>query len=104
MKRKVVIQLIKKPLEGFPANTETALYGSEACGEAHDTSYIDLLIIADKYKTSVSEEQAITQPLYEIEPDSGIIISPKVVLRRDWENRPFATPFQINILNEGILP
>lgn len=67
MRRKEVIQQIKEVLKGFPANTKTILYGSEARGEAEDLSDIDLLIVVDKAKISVLEEQAIIRPLYELE-------------------------------------
>jgi len=51
---------------------------------------------------SVKEEQQITIPLYEIEIETGVPISPMIVLKKNWEKRPFKTPFQIDILNEGI--
>ena len=28
--------------------------------------------------------------------------SPTVMLRKQWENMPFKTPFYINVMNEGI--
>ena len=40
--------------------------------------------------------------LKDIELDTGIIISIIVMLRKEWENRPFLTPFQYNVRNEGI--
>ena len=103
MRRKEVIQQIKEVLKSFPVNTKTILYDSEARGEAEDLSDINLLIIVDKAKISILEEQAIIRPLYELELKSGIIISPKIVSKNDWENSPFTTPFQINVLNEGVL-
>jgi hypothetical protein len=45
----------------------------------------------------------VTAPLYDIELETGVIISPMVMLRKDWENRPFRTPFYINVVNEGIV-
>ena len=33
----------------------------------------------------------------------GVIISPMIMLRRLWENRPFQTPFSLNVMNEGIV-
>lgn len=45
----------------------------------------------------------ITLPLYELELKTGINISPIVMLKKLWENRPFKTPFYINVVNEGIV-
>ena len=42
-------------------------------------------------------------PLYELELKTGISISPMVMLKKLWENRPFKTPFYINVTNEGIV-
>lgn len=54
-------------------------------------------------KITLKEEEAITLPLYELELKTGISISPMVMLKKLWENRPFKTPFYINVTNEGIV-
>lgn len=48
------------------------------------------------------KEQSIVFPLFDVEFASGITVSPLVVSRKKWENRPFKTPFYINVVNEGI--
>ena len=40
--------------------------------------------------------------LYDLELSTGVLISPMIMLRKLWENRPFKTPFYINVMNEGI--
>lgn len=83
-------------------DAHTILYGSEARGEARPDSDIDLLILLDGDKITLAREQAITEQLYRIELDSGVAISPIVMLKKQWENRPIKTPFYINVTNEGI--
>jgi predicted nucleotidyltransferase len=80
----------------------TILYGSEARGEAKPDSDIDLLILIDGDKITVAEEERITLPLYELELRTGIPISPMVMTKQAWDNRPFKTPFYVNVVNEGI--
>ena len=50
----------------------------------------------------IKREDEISGALYEIELNHGVIISPMIMLKKQWENRPFKTPFYINITNEGI--
>ena len=82
---------------------QTILFGSEARGDARIDSDIDLLILIDGEKMTLEREEEITLPLYELELKTGVNISPIVMLRKLWENRPFKTPLYINVINEGII-
>ena len=95
----VQIQLLMRQL--FPT-AEVILYGSEARGEARSDSDIDLLILVDGDKLTLAQEDAVTTPLYELELQTGVAISPIVMLKKQWENRPMVTPFYLNIMKEGI--
>ena len=100
MRRTEVIEQIKDIIRHVAPTAKTILYGSQARNEARSDSDIDLLILLDGEKITLKEEEAITLPLYELELKTGISISPMVML---WENRPFKTPFYINVTNEGIV-
>ncbi len=65
-------------------------------------SDIDLLILVDKEKLSYQDVIDITYPLYDLELSENVTISPLVYTKKQWENRPFQTPFYINVMNEGI--
>lgn len=103
MKRIEVLEQIKKVVQRAAPSAKTILFGSEARGDARPDSDIDLLILVDGDKMSLAQEEAITLPLYELELKTGVAISPIVMLKKLWENRPFKTPFYINIMNEGIV-
>jgi len=79
------------------------LYGSFARGDQHKFSDIDLLILLDKEKISYINEKNIKSPLYDLEFDTGQIISSLVLTKTDWENIHSITPFYENIKNEGII-
>ncbi len=104
MKRSKVVDRIKAEVDKMRPKVVTILYGSEARGDARIDSDIDLLMLVDKdNRLTYSEKEQIMSPLYDIELDTGIVISTLIMTKNEWENRPFVTPFQYNIKNEGIV-
>jgi predicted nucleotidyltransferase len=103
MRRKEIIKQIKNVVHDVAPTAKAILFGSEARGEARPYSDIDLLILVDGDTISLAQEEAITLPLYELELKTGVAISPIVIPKTQWENRPFKTSFYLNIVNEGIV-
>ena len=102
MNRKEIVLQIQMLMRRLFPTAEVILYGSEARNEARPDSDIDLLILVDGDKLTLSQEDAITTPLYELELKTGVAISPIVMLKKQWANRPMITPFYLNILKEGV--
>lgn len=78
------------------------LYGSQARGTSNKQSDIDILILVDNDKITYSDEQRIKYPIYDLEFETGKIISPVIISRNDWETRHKITPFYKNIQKEGV--
>ena len=102
MARPEIVDRIRKSIRHTIPTATAILYGSEARGDARPDSDIDLLILLDGDKLSLEREMEVTGPLNEIEWQTGVLVSPIMMLRSQWENRPFKTPFYINVMNEGI--
>ena len=102
MRRPEVVKQIKQTIEKTEPTATTILYGSEARGDARADSDIDVLILLEGDKRNLHREEEISGALYDLELNTGVLISPMIILRKQWENRPFKTPFYVNVMNEGI--
>lgn len=99
--RKKILSRIKQTVKKIAPEAKIILY--EARGDSSQDSDIDVLILVDKNELTYDEITKITYPLFDIGFDTGVPISPLVRTRKQWENRPFKTPFYINVMNEGIV-
>ena len=102
MKRTEVVKQISQTIHRIAPTATVILYGSEARGDAHEDSDIDVLILLDGDHRDLKHEDELAGELYNIELATGILVSPMIMLRKQWENRPFKTPFYVNVMNEGV--
>ncbi|PWD97996.1 nucleotidyltransferase domain-containing protein [Marinilabilia rubra] len=102
MNRREIINEIKSVVKKENPDARIILFGSEARGDSRPDSDIDVLILLNKYPLTYSDRSAVTGPLFDLELETGVVVSPVVFSRKEWENRPFKTPFYVNIQNEGV--
>ena len=97
-----ILQLIKRSVKATDPDATLILYGSYARGDNKDNSDIDILVQVDTEKITWDDQKRIAYPLYDIELDTGIMISPFIYSKKGWANHR-VTPFYENVLREGKL-
>ncbi len=102
LKEKKIFRLIRESVRKVEPDAEIILYGSFARGENRENSDIDLLILVDKDDLDYRTKRKIKYPLYDIEIDTGQIISPLVFSKNTWETKHHQTPLYENITREGV--
>ena len=98
-----ILLSIKKTVKSIDSSATVILYGSYSRGDNKPNSDIDLLILLDKNNLSPKDRKRIKYPLYDIEFETGQIISPLVLSKHDWESRHRITPFYENVTKEGVV-
>jgi uncharacterized protein len=73
-----ILDLIKKIVTEQDPRAKIYLYGSRSRGTAKRNSDWDLLILLNKDTISQEDEQKIAYPLYDLEFDTGEVISPMI--------------------------
>ena len=98
-----ILNQIKRIVKDKEPSAKIYLYGSRSRGTAKDNSDWDLLILLNKDDISNEVEREITYPLYDLEFDTGEVISPMIYSEKEWNSKYKVTPFYQNVMREGIL-
>jgi predicted nucleotidyltransferase len=98
-----ILKLIKSSVLTTEPGATVVLYGSYARGDNKSNSDIDILILVDKDKITSQDAKKVAYPLYDIEFETGRIISPLILSRKSWETKHRITPFYRNVSKEGIV-
>ena len=96
-----VLEKIKATVQEIEPNAKIILYGSYSRGDFRNDSDIDILVLIDSEKPSQIAIKRIHYLLYDIEFEEGIVISPLVYSKNEWESKHRITPFYENVLKEG---
>ena len=102
-KSKDILIAIKKLVAERDSSAKIYLYGSRAKGNAKKDSDWDLLILLNIDQITSEIENAITYPLYDLEFETGEIISPMIYSQKEWNTKYSITPFYKNVMKEGYL-
>ncbi len=93
-----LIEVINKTAPG----SELYLYGSQARGDEKKLSDWDLLILLNSHKISFDFETKLMDAFYDVELETGQIISPLIYSKTDWNEKHSVTPLFKIIKKEGV--
>ncbi len=97
-----IISRISSVISQKYPDAEIYLYGSRARGEDKPLSDWDLLILLNFPSISFTLETNIMDDMYEIELETGEIISPLIYSKNEWVNKHKETQLFENIEKESI--
>lgn len=83
-------------------HSQVFLYGSRARGTAGITSDWDFLILLNKKEVSFNDETTFMDAFYELELETGEVLSPLIYSKNEWKKRYKHTPLFENIKRDGI--
>jgi predicted nucleotidyltransferase len=98
----IILNKIIKVVNNTAPDSEVYLYGSRARGAARKISDWDILILLNSKKITFDFETKFMDEFYDIEVETGEIISPLIYTKTDWNKNHSITPLFDNIQKEGI--
>ncbi len=99
--KKVIQKILTLATRQYP-DAKVYLYGSQARHEAASQSDWDLLILLNIDRVSFALETNIMDAFYEIELETGEIVSPLIYPKHEWITRYRQTPLYESVEREGI--
>jgi predicted nucleotidyltransferase len=102
MDKSEIINKIKKTIQDSDPNADAYLFGSRARGDHRSDSDWDIIILVDSGKVTNEIEDRFRDSLYDIELDSGQIISTFIYPKNLWESGLRYSPLYNTVKKEGI--
>ncbi len=93
---------IRTEIKSIDPKAKVILFGSRARGDARKDSDWDLLILIDSLDIREMED-LFRDKLFDLELETGEIISMFVYNNKDWKTRHKITPLYRNIKREGVV-
>lgn len=89
-------------MKAYP-NSRVYLFGSRANNTGKPDSDWDILILVDQDRITTDLETRINSLLYDLELETGEVISPFIYTENDWNSRQKSSPFYVSVMNHGQL-
>jgi uncharacterized protein len=103
MNQNLIQDKIKKTIHDKDPKAVAYLFGSRARGDFRPDSDWDILILVDANQVTNEIEDNFRDDLYDIELESGQIISTFIYPKDYWKTTLIYSPLYKNVSREGIL-
>ncbi len=102
MKPNTIQHRISKSIHRKDPHAEAYLFGSRARGDHQKNSDWDILILINEDKVTNEIEDKFRDGLYDIELDSGQVVSAFIYPKTYWNQTLIYSPLYKNVSREGI--
>lgn len=102
MERDSLLSCITKVIHEKDPDAEAFLFGSRARGDNRFDSDWDILILIDSMTVTNEIEDKFRNDLYDLEIESGQLISTFIYTKDFWETKLVFFPLYKNVKKEGI--
>lgn len=102
MEQNLIRDRITKTIHDKDPHAEAYLFGSRARGDFRADSDWDILILIDDVKVTNDIEDKFRDDLYELELESGQVISTFIYTKDYWRSTLIYSPLYKNVSREGI--
>jgi predicted nucleotidyltransferase len=102
MDKNLIRDRITKTIHEKDPHAEAYLFGSRARGDSKPDSDWDILILVDDFKVTNEVEDKFRDDLYDIELESGQVISTFIYTKDYWQSTLIYSPLYKNVNKEGI--
>jgi len=102
MDKNLLKDRISKTIRDKDPQAEAYLFGSRARGDNLPDSDWDILILVDDEKVTLETEDKFIDDLYDLELESGQIISTFIYPKEYWKRNLIYSPLYKNVIREGI--
>jgi len=101
MNRKQLLANIKQAIHQRDPDAEIILFGSRVRGDHHTDSDWDILILTNEAITYELESE-FRDPIFDLELDTGEVISMLVYSKKDWDRLQDVSPLFVQVNKEGV--
>lgn len=102
MKQDLIRNKISNSIHGQDPKAEAYLFGSRARGDYKSYSDWDILILVDENKVTNEIEDKFRNELYDIELETGQVISTFIYSKKYWANNLIFSPLYKSVKKEAI--